>query len=172
MDAPPLPLLHFEPPLEDKEMLWCQSISRFTVWVNKRVDQWLYFCAEVATTCEALNLKDGVSALQSVVLFLLKVPPHGGLEEKWLGPWSMHMLKYALNVLCLWPHSLSLLKVCRPRFEPRAALENCYRISSCKQLLTVRNAYFWLDCCIFLHGKKNPPDSTVEQSQPAVKCCF
>lgn len=38
------------------------------------------------------------------------------------------------------PHS----KFRRPRFEPRAALENCYRISSCKQFLTVWNAYFWL----------------------------
>lgn len=86
--------------------------------------------------CEALNLKDGASALQSVEPFLLKVPPDGGLGVwrsssdmygacAWLfsWPWSMHMPKYALNVLCWWLHSLSRLKVCRPRFEPCAASE-------------------------------------------------
>lgn len=59
------------------------------------------------------------------------------------------LLYVCVNVLCCGAHSLSLLKVCRPRFEPRAALANCYRISSCKQFLTMWNAYFWLDCCIF-----------------------
>ncbi len=145
------------------------------------------FCSEEATTRTTLNLKDGLSALQSLVLFW-KCHHMEDLTsvQRWLGHvWSLYLAVlltliyayaqglYTPNVLCCWPHSLSLLKVCRPRFEPRAALENCYRISSCKQFLSVWNAYFWPDCCIFLHWKKSKlPDSTVEQSQPAVKCCF
>lgn len=50
-------------------------------------------------------------------------------------PWS---------TVCIGPRMFCILYLCRPRFEPCAALENCYWISSCKQFLTVWNAYFWL----------------------------
>lgn len=104
-----------------------------------------YFCPDEATTCKALNLRDGVSAFWKC---------RGDLDMcgvcAWLfcWPWSMHMPKY---VLCCAGGCIPYL--CRPRFEPRAALENCYWISSCKQSLTVWNAYFWL-LLVFLHGKK------------------
>lgn len=52
-------LLHFELPPEYKKTL----VQTLAIPRNARVAS-PYFCAEEATTCEALNLKDGVSALQ------------------------------------------------------------------------------------------------------------
>lgn len=68
-----------------------------------------YLCAKEATTCEELNLKDGVSALQSVVPFLLKVPPHGGLEESAEVAWTCmeHVLGCFVDPdLCTYPSML------------------------------------------------------------------
>lgn len=81
----------------------------------------------------------------------------------------MHMPKYALCcaggcIPCLCSkfaaQDLSHVQLWRTAIEYRPASNS----SQCGMPI--------FGCCIFLHGKKkqNPPDSTVEQSQPAVKC--
>lgn len=87
----------------------------------------------------------------------------------------MHKSKYALNVLCIpflcskfTAQDLSHVQLWRTAIEYHAASNSSH---SGMPIFGWTGAFF----CMEKKRKKSkskPPDSTVEQSQPAVKCCL